>query len=200
MKIEDMLAKSAAAREGIAILSTHILGFPQGHARNAVIAQAVKDLQGLASKDTVEVALRMAMRNDLWTDRNVSPSGKVYPPSVWDKSQIFKWATPAPLLDGSYPEPWRVSDVHVTPQWLQNQMRGPATLYNDLYAVTHKKVMGNKRMSLMIGLRDNRDNAAHYARIGTIALRLKELRLPHKLGRDNDYIILIDDLDENVLR
>ncbi len=43
-----------------------------------------------------------------WTAR-VTPKGLPYPVSTWDnvKGSPFVWATPAPNVNGAYPEPWR---------------------------------------------------------------------------------------------
>lgn len=49
-----------------------------------------------------------AFIDSLWTAR-VTPKGKPYPASTWDtvEGSPFVWATPAPNVNGSYPEPWR---------------------------------------------------------------------------------------------
>lgn len=137
---------------------------------------------------------KQGQAHDLWENREKSPSGKRYPKSVWDTSRIFGWATPASNGDGTYPEPWRVSDSKMAQNWLK-----VLTNFQDLYVFGHGQLVRG-REALWVGLRDNRDTEGHKSRLVSISEKLKRLGRPHLLGRDGSYVLLLDDLKRNVLR
>lgn len=201
----------------IRFLRQHILGFPQGPKRNQAVAEAtnevkyaaflfrkkaigkffteaVRTLEDLKHTDD-EFPSRQA-RNDLWTDRNVSPKGVRYPKSKWDGTGIFGWATPAPNINGSYPEPWRVAHPDAALVWLKKHFPQDDDIYTDSYG---GKKIGGKEV-IWVGLRDNRDKSVHFTRMTRIALGLKKLGVPFQRARDNSYILLVDDLKRDVLR
>jgi hypothetical protein len=96
-----------------------------------------------------------------------------FPRSKYDRisrnMQAFSWATPARNVSGETPMPWRVVQKDEAYKWLRNLF--PAN--KDLYVDYHPEKDG--RMVLWVGLRDNRDQAAHAARIEEMREKMKAL-------------------------
>lgn len=132
-----------------------------------------------------------------WTDPHKSPAGVPYPKSKWDhlgKASPFRWSTPAENHDGSYPEPWRVTDKDAALVLMKHTFPHFKDIYTDYESTQHQ---GHNL--ILVGLRDNRDKVAHQARIAEMvkALHSHWPVLPHPHG---GALWLMDDVKKDVLR
>jgi len=116
--------------------------------------------------------------------------------SKWDRVRPspFGWATPAANIDGTIPIPWRVAHARVALTWLKSEFPQNKDIVTDY----HQEYRG--RMSIWVGLRDNRDRRAHAARLTEMVASLRKRGFPVILDQDHRYFLLVDDLDKNVLR
>jgi hypothetical protein len=135
-----------------------------------------------------------------WDNRRETPAGKSYPKSVWDRlpeaKRPFGWSTPARGPSGKYPEPWRTSDKDAALALLKS-LGADRDIYTDYWSEDPD------HMEIWVGYRDNRDGAAHAARIQALGDALKKKRLPfefHQGSRGPEAITLVDDLKKYVLR
>lgn len=122
------------------------------------------------------------------------------PKSVYDKipeaHRPFGWATPAPLMGGEVPMPWRVAHADRAEDLLKKMF----PQFRDIYVTYDDELRG--RLTLWIGLRDNRDRAAHAARLEEMAAGLQKasLKVLLKTGTPYSRLYLVDDLPKDVLR
>lgn len=133
-----------------------------------------------------------------WDSQHESPAGVRYPKSDWDSairsSAVFRWATPASRMDGTFPEPWRVADKDAALKLLQ---KIAPTGCDDLY-VDYESDLYRGRLQLWVGLRDNRDRAGHDSRLAELSGVLLDAGYPvrHEPGR----LWLVDDIEKSVLQ
>ena len=115
--------------------------------------------------------------------------------SQWEKLNIFRWSSPAPNIDGSVPKPWRVSDKDLALKWLKKMFN-----FKDIYVEYESERYGKNQIKLWVGLRDNRDKAAHADRIMHMFDALRDARFPVIRSRDSSHMFLVDDIDRDALR
>lgn len=92
--------------------------------------------------------------------------------------RIFGWASPAPMLDGTVPDAWRVTHRDAMERLLvalDYRLGGPG--YARVAYVEHD---GG---SLWVGLVDNRDRAAHAAAVEQLAAELRGVGLKVRIVR-----------------
>ena len=131
-----------------------------------------------------------------WDNPHESPKGVRYPKSKWDifgRKSPFRWATPAPNIDGSFPEPWRVADKDAA----LDLLRKTFPEHRDIY-VEYESDLWRGFNRLWVGLRDNRDKAAHQARLQQMWTSLGEQDLWALF--DQGRLWLLDDVKKDVLR
>jgi hypothetical protein len=116
------------------------------------------------------------------------------PRSKWDRLRIFRWSTPAPNVDGSVPNPWRVSDKDLALAWLKKMFD-----HRDIY-VEYESDHYRGKVQLWVGLRDNRDRQAHHTRLLMMHDDLKKAGWPVRRARDGSYLLLADDIERDALR
>ncbi len=100
-------------------------------------------------------------------------------------------------MRGKYPEPWRVPHSDKALLFMKG-LTSDRDLYTDYWTSDTRD-----HARIWVGLRDNRDAAAHSQRIQALGEGLKKMRLPFKYGRGSvgpDHILLVDDLAKYVLK
>ncbi len=128
------------------------------------------------------------------------------PRSVWDRIQNdrmrpFTWATPAPLHDGTVPQPWRVAHAQEALAWLKT-LHVDGTDLSDLYT-TYESDLHKGRLQIFVGLRDNRDPVAHSTRLHALYNWIRDMgnpAMPMNYNGRLGGIYLVDDLQKDVLR
>lgn len=142
------------------------------------------------------LALARQKKANFWNNPHESPKGVRYPKSVWDtlgRESPFRWATPAANIDGSFPEPWRVADKDAALDLLRKTFPQNRDIY-----VEYESDLWRGFARLWVGLRDNRDKAAHQARLKQMWTELGEQDLPAIF--DQGRLWLLDDVRKDVLR
>lgn len=135
---------------------------------------------------------------ETWNDPHKSPAGTPYPKSKWDRlgrMSPFRWATPATNLDGSFPEPWRVTDKDAALVFLKKEFPQNSDIYTDYESDLFR---GYNR--IWVGLRDNRDKQAHYTRLLLMHDDLKAAGWPVLRDNRRNVLWLLDDVQKDVLR
>lgn len=145
---------------------------------------------------------------DVWDTKakGMTPAGKPLPRSKWDRLaeelRPFDWATPAPKIDGGYPEPWRVVHRDKALVWLKRMFpehSGPMGIYTDTEGVNEFRGLSQ----LYVGLRDNRDQASHSARLQEMHDTLKKNHWSVRAVVRQDYLrgfYLVDDIKRDFFR
>lgn len=134
-----------------------------------------------------------------WNDPHKSPRGVPYPRSKWDhlgKNSPFRWATPAfDMHTKTYPEPWRVADKDAALALLKHLFPHEKDIYTD-----YDSHMIQGKLTLWVGLRDNRDKAAHQQRLNTMFATLQHNHLLASQNPRGGNIWLMDDVPKDILR
>lgn len=147
-----------------------------------------------------ELAKERKMAFQTWNSPHESPAGVRYPKSVWDNATrshaVFRWATPAANMDGTFPEPWRVADKGAALRFLKGIVPDG---YEDLY-VDYESDLHRGRLQIWVGLRDNRDRVAHAERLAYLADLLADEGYPVNDKVTSGRLWLLDDVAKDVLR
>jgi len=123
------------------------------------------------------------------------------PRSVYDKVpealRPFGWATPAPVVKGEMPMPWRVAHADRAKDFLKKHFPE----FHDSY-VDYGDSAFRGRLTLWVGLRDNRDREAHAARMQELAGNLEKagFKTLFKTQGGRPVLYLVDDLPKDVLK
>ena len=144
----------------------------------------------------VRLASKKTATFQTWDNPHESPKGVRYPRSKWDifgRKSPFRWATPAANIDGSFPEPWRVTDKDAALDLLKKTFPQNRDIY-----VEYESDLWRGFGRLWVGLRDNRDKAAHLARLQQMWTELGEQDLPALF--EQGRLWLLDDVKKDVLR
>jgi hypothetical protein len=126
--------------------------------------------------------------------RFVSATSNSFYDRLPESRRPFTWSTPAPDMSGKPIEPWRV--VHKPEAQALMSYLFPGPQWKDLY-VDFESDLYRGKGQLWIGLRDNRDRAAHSARLEQLYNALKSLGYPTRLehrGGGYSALYLVDDL------
>lgn len=135
---------------------------------------------------------------NFWNNPHESPKGVPYPKSKWDHfghEAPFYWATPAPRIDGTFPEPWRVSDKDKALKLLKRMFPD----FEDIYTDYEPDLFGG-RQQILVGLRDNRNKVLHNSRITHMMATLRESHWGVRPNTQGWSFWLLDDLQKNVLQ
>lgn len=124
------------------------------------------------------------------------------PKSTYDRLpkdlRPFDWSTPAPTGPNEIPAPWRVAHADRAKEWLEKKF--PA-YRGDVYTDYGTNAVQGK-LTIEVGLRDNRDKEIHASRLKQLAAALEAERIPvvvkERGGRVDVY--LVDDLRKDALK
>jgi hypothetical protein len=117
------------------------------------------------------------------------------PQSKWDQTEVFGWATPAPNINGTVPEPWRVAHDDRALAWLKGLFRFTDLFTYDLYVTYESKEFRGKKQ-LLVGLRDNRNSQLHQSRIESMFTSLQKQGYPVRMPGDS-FLFLVDDINQD---
>lgn len=123
------------------------------------------------------------------------------PKSVYDHLaeavRPFGWATPAPVMSGEMPKPWRVAHADRAKDLLKKLFPESKDAYVD-----YGDGLFRGRLQLWVGLRDNRDPEAHAVRMDDLAEGLQKAGLKIRYQRQGNRVTLylLDDLPKDVLK
>lgn len=157
---------------------------------------------------TARVAARALAAVDMpqpgnWTVRQLEEwhAQTPKPRSAYDRIpedlRPFTWSTPAPVIEGEMPAPWRVAHADHALALLKKKF----PTFKDIY-VDYGDGSFNGRQQLWVGLRDNRDREGHAARMQELAEGMEQAGLKTRIQRQGQRVVvhLIDDLPKDVLK
>ena len=126
-----------------------------------------------------------------------SPKPKSVYDKVPDRMRPFDWSTPAPVISGEMPKPWRVA--HADRAGILLSRLFPQ--YDDIY-VDYGDGLFRGRLQLWVGLRDNRDAVAHAARTEELAdgLQKAHFKIRYQHPGNRPVLYLVDDLERDILK